>query len=64
MLKPDTLTIHVARSIESETRVANIPVFRASTVLFDSLEEAAQRAQAVARGDKGASTYATASTPT
>jgi cystathionine beta-lyase len=63
MLKPDTLAIHVARSIESETRVANIPVFRASTVLFDSLEEAAQRAQAVARGDKGASTYATASTP-
>jgi len=38
MLKPDTLTIHVARSMESETRVANIPVFRASTVLFDSLE--------------------------
>ena len=63
MLKPDTLAIHVARSVESETRVANIPVFRASTVLFDSLDEAAKRAQAVVRGEKGASTYATASTP-
>ena len=64
MLKPDTLPVHVARAIHSDTRVANIPVYRASTVLFDRLEEASQRAQAVARGEKGASTYATASTPT
>ena len=64
MPKSDTLPIHVARAIASETRVANIPVYRASTVLFDRLEEADQKAQAVARGDRGASTYATASTPT
>ncbi|NDH57073.1 MAG: cystathionine beta-lyase [Betaproteobacteria bacterium] len=50
--------------LDSDTRVANIPVYRASTVLFASLDEAVQKAQAVARGDKGASTYATASTPT
>ncbi|NBQ80601.1 MAG: cystathionine beta-lyase [Betaproteobacteria bacterium] len=64
MLKPDTLPIDVARVLDSDTRVANIPVYRASTVLFASLDEAVQKAQAVARGDKGASTYATASTPT
>lgn len=64
MLKRDTLPIDVARVLDSDTRVANIPVYRASTVLFASLDEAVQKAQAVARGDKGASTYATASTPT
>jgi len=59
-----TLPIQAARLLDPTTRVANIPVYRASTVLFDSLEEVSERGEAVARGDRGASTYATASTPT
>jgi len=60
----ETLPTHVARRLETDTKVANLPVYRASTVLFDSLEQAGARAEAVARGERGASTYATASTPT
>jgi len=63
-MQRETLPTHLARCLASETKVANIPVFRASTVLFESLEQAGLRAEAVARGERGASTYATASTPT
>jgi len=54
----------VARRFETRIQTANLPVHRASTVLFDTLEEAYAKGQATTAGEWHASTYGTAGTPT
>ena len=54
----------IARRFEGRIETVNLPVHRASTVLFDSLEAAAATAAATTAGERGASTYGTAGTPT
>lgn len=50
------------RRVDASIRTANLPVSRASTVLFDTLAQAEAAGQAVGRGERQASTYATAGT--
>lgn len=54
----------IARRFEERIETVNLPVHRASTVLFDSLEAAAAMDAATKDGEHGASTYGTAGTPT
>lgn len=54
----------VARRFDTPIHTANLPVHRASTVLFDSLDEAYAKGQATTAGERHASTYGTAGTPT
>jgi cystathionine beta-lyase/cystathionine gamma-synthase len=44
------------RRIDASIRTANLPVSRASTVLFDTLAQAEAAGQAVGRGERQAST--------
>lgn len=52
------------RRIDAAVNTANLPVHRASTVLFDTLAQAEAAGQAVGRGERHATTYGTAGTPT
>lgn len=54
----------VARRFDERIVTANLPVHRASTVLFDSLEQADAAGRGAAAGALHASTYGTAGTPT
>lgn len=54
----------VARRFDAHIQTANLPVHRASTVLFDTLEQAYATGQATTAGELHASSYATAGTPT
>ncbi|MCL4744517.1 MAG: cystathionine beta-lyase [Burkholderiaceae bacterium] len=54
----------VARRFDRPIATVNLPVHRASTVLFDTLEAAAATGVATMAGERGASTYGTAGTPT
>ncbi len=54
----------IARRFDGRIETVNLPVHRASTVLFDSLEAAAATGVATTAGERGASTYGTAGTPT
>lgn len=56
--------VDTARRFEERIQTANLPVYRASTVLFDSLDEAAATGQATMAGEWHRSTYGTAGTPT
>ncbi|HOA93970.1 MAG TPA: hypothetical protein PKJ79_09425, partial [Quisquiliibacterium sp.] len=59
-----TAVTEVGRRLDARIVTANLPVHRASTVLFDTLEQAAAEGRAVAAGTLHASTYGTAGTPT
>ncbi|MEZ5661561.1 MAG: cystathionine beta-lyase [Burkholderiaceae bacterium] len=56
--------IDAARRFDETIQTANLPVYRASTVLFDSLEQAAATGKATVAGELHRSTYGTAGTPT
>lgn len=59
-----SLATEVARTFEARIVTANLPVHRASTVLFDTLAEAWASGAAAQAGERHRSTYATAGTPT
>jgi len=54
----------VGRRIDALVRTANVPVVRASSVLFESLAEVDQALQDTARGVRHATTYGTGGVPT
>lgn len=60
----ETALVETARRFEPKIGTANLPVYRASTVLFDSLEQARERGREAATGQRHASTYGTVGTPT
>ena len=57
-------TITAARAFDTPIATANLPVHRASTVLFESLAHAETAGAQVAVGARHASTYGTVGTPT
>ncbi len=59
-----TSFVELGRKWNSEIRTANLPIYRASTVLFETLDQAHALAEAADRGEKGASHYGTIGTPT
>ncbi len=59
-----TSLVELGRTFDSEIQTANVPVYRASTVLFKTLEEVKERVDAANRGELGASHYGTIGTPT
>ena len=59
-----SLVTEVARRFDARIATANLPVYRASTVLFDSLAQADATGRATMGGARHASTYGTAGTPT
>lgn len=59
-----TRAASIARTFDAPLAVANLPVHRASTVLFDSLAHADAAGAQVAVGQRHASTYGTVGTPT
>ncbi len=61
---PSSRLITSARAFDEPVSTANIPVYRASTVLMRDLEEARRVGEAVGRGDRHATSYGTAGTPT
>ncbi len=63
---PDLRTrlAETGRHLDARVCTANLPVHRASTVLFDTLAEAEAAGQAVGNGTRHATTYGTAGTPT
>src|SRR5690554_5510664 len=60
----DTLIAEAGRGLELPIRTANPPVVRASTVLFDTLAQAAEAGRGTAAGERHASTYGTVGTQT
>ncbi len=56
--------IEMGRKSKSEIHTPNLPVYRTSTVLFQTLEEAKARMEAAHRGELGATHYGTIGTPT
>ena len=63
---PDLRTrlAEAGRHLEVPVNTANLPVHRASTVLFDTLAQAETAGHAVGGGERHATTYGTAGTPT
>lgn len=59
-----TSFVELGREFDGEIRTANLPVYRASTVLFETLEEARAKGNAANRGEWGVSHYGTIGTPT
>jgi cystathionine beta-lyase len=64
--KPDlpTRIVDTGRELDVPVSTANLPVYRASTVLFDTLAHAESAGHAVGLGTRHATTYGTAGTPT
>lgn len=60
----DTLLAEAGRGLELPIRTANPPVVRASTVLFDTLAQAAETGRRATAGERHASTYGTVGTQT
>lgn len=58
-----TRVVDAGRRLEARVATANLPVSRASTVLFDSLAQAEAAGKATGRGERHATTYGTAGTP-
>ncbi len=54
----------ISRHFDETIRTANLPVYRASTVLFETLESAYATGAAATAGELHASSYGTAGTPT
>ncbi|MBM4305888.1 MAG: cystathionine beta-lyase [Deltaproteobacteria bacterium] len=59
-----TLFVELGRNFNSDICTANLPVYHASTVLFESLAHAQAQLDASERGELGASHYGTIGTPT
>lgn len=59
-----SLVTDVGRRFDEAIVTANLPVHRASTVLFESLAQAEATGRATIAGERHASTYGTAGTPT
>jgi cystathionine beta-lyase len=62
--KNATSFVELGRNFNSDIRTANLPVYRASTVLFETLDHAQAQLDASERGEMGASHYGTIGTPT
>jgi cystathionine beta-lyase len=60
----DTRVAEAGRGLDLPIRTANPPVVRASTVLFDTLAQAAEAGRGTATGERHASTYGTVGTQT
>ncbi|MCP5266769.1 MAG: cystathionine beta-lyase [Burkholderiaceae bacterium] len=60
----ESAVTEAGRQLDARVRTANVPVYRASTVLFDSLEEAAATGARSMAGERHATTYGTVGTPT
>jgi cystathionine beta-lyase len=60
---PRTRVVDAGRRLEARVLTANLPVSRASTVLFDTLAQADALGQAGARGERHVTTYGTSGTP-
>jgi cysteine-S-conjugate beta-lyase len=61
---PATLLTEVGRRIDEKITTANLPVYRASTVLFDSLDAADVASRGTLTGERHFTTYGTVGTPT
>jgi hypothetical protein len=61
--KPESLVANIAREFAERIETVNLPVVRASSVLFQSLDEIERIAKGVAAGEKHVSSYATVGTP-
>lgn len=59
-----SLITEVSRTFATPITTANLPVYRASSVFFDTLEEAYRTGSRAVAGERHASSYATAGTPT
>lgn len=59
-----TRIVETSRSFDTPIRTANLPVYRASTVLFDTLDDADRIGAASTAGEWHASSYGTAGTAT
>ncbi len=59
-----TSFVAFGREMEKTIRTPNVPVYRASTILFRTLEEAKVTVEAANRGELGFSHYGTIGTPT
>lgn len=59
-----TRLTEVARRFDDRIVTANLPVHRASTVLFDTIAQADETGRRAMAGERHASTYGTAGTPT
>jgi cystathionine beta-lyase len=59
-----TLITETGRRVDVPVRTANVPVYRASTVLFDTLALADDAGRRGLAGERHATTYGTAGTPT
>jgi cystathionine beta-lyase len=62
--RPNTRLIASGRGFDTPVAIANVAVHRASTVLMSTLEEARVVGEAAVRGDRHATSYGTAGTPT
>jgi cysteine-S-conjugate beta-lyase len=58
-----TRLVDAGRHLDVQVGMANLPVSRASTVLFETLAQAERAGDAVARGERHATTYGTVATP-
>lgn len=59
-----SLVTEVGRTFDKPVTTANLPVYRASSVFFATLEEAHKAGAGAVAGERHASSYATAGTPT
>jgi cystathionine beta-lyase len=59
----DSVLVHAGRSFDAPVATANLPVYRASTVLFDSLAQAAEAGRGSMAGVRHATSYGTSGTP-
>jgi cystathionine beta-lyase len=59
-----TLCVEMGRKSHGDIRTPNLSVYRTSTVLFETLEEAKAKVDASNRGEPGVSHYGTIGTPT
>lgn len=58
-----TTFVEMGRDFDPDFRTPNLPVYRTSTVLFETLEEVKSRGEAADRGELGVSHYGTIGTP-
>jgi cystathionine beta-lyase len=63
-VRPSSQLIVAGREFDPPVHTANLPVYRASTVLMPTLDQARAQGEAVGQGERGATTYGTAGTPT
>ena len=59
-----TALVETARTFDTKIRTANVPLYRASTVLFDTIEQAREIGPRANAGELHQATYATVGMPT